>query len=66
MESKIKIHSIVIALSIFAFALIAVVEMPNIFENVLAQQPEEEQQVPEVEIGGEPIIEQQAPEEEEN
>ena len=39
-----KIHSIVITLSIFAFALIAVVEMPSTFENVLAQQREGNQE----------------------
>ena len=45
MESKIKIYSIVITLSIFVFALIAVGEIPNMFENVLAQQqPEGSQQ----------------------
>lgn len=37
-ESKIKIHFIVIILTIFVSALIAIVEIPNIFENVLAQQ----------------------------
>jgi hypothetical protein len=39
-----KIHLIVITLSIFAFALIAVVEMPSTFENVLAQQREGNQE----------------------
>src|SRR5918994_5108139 len=33
-----KIHLIVITLSIFVSALIAVVEMPNVFEYALAQQ----------------------------
>jgi hypothetical protein len=33
-------YSNVIILTIFVFTLIAVVEMPNIFENVFAQQPE--------------------------
>ena len=42
MESKISL--IVITLSIFVFGIIAVVEMPNIFENVLAQEPEGSQQ----------------------
>jgi hypothetical protein len=45
MKSKIKIHSIVIALSIFvSAALIIVAEIPNIFENVLAQQLEDSQE----------------------
>ena len=44
MESKIKIHSIVIILTIFVSALIAIVEIPNIFENVLAQQQLEDSQ----------------------
>jgi hypothetical protein len=45
MESKIKIHSIVIILSVFvSAALIAVAEMPNIFENVLSQQLEDSQE----------------------
>jgi hypothetical protein len=44
MESKIKIHSIVIILTIFVSVLIAIVEIPNIFENVLAQQQLEDSQ----------------------
>ena len=44
-ESKIKTYSIGIILSIFvSAALIAVVELPNIFENVLAQQLEDSQE----------------------
>ena len=43
MESKIKIHSIGIILLIFVSALITVVEMPNIFENVLAQLEDSQQ-----------------------
>jgi hypothetical protein len=39
-----RIYSIVVTLSIFVFALIAVVEMPSTFENVLTQQPEGSQQ----------------------
>jgi hypothetical protein len=45
MESKIKTYSIGIILSIFvSAALIAVVELPNIFENILAQQLEDSQE----------------------
>ena len=44
MESKIKIHSIVIILTIFVSALIAIVEISNIFKNVLAQQQIEDSQ----------------------
>jgi hypothetical protein len=45
MESKVKIYAIVITLSFFvSAALIAVVELPNIFENVLAQQLEDSQE----------------------
>jgi hypothetical protein len=44
MEPNIRIYSIVVTLSIFVFALIAVVEMPSTFENVLTQQPEGSQQ----------------------
>src|SRR5829696_6347472 len=52
MEFRIKIHSIVITLSIFVFALIAVVvEIPNTVENVLAQQPERSSQQSEEEEG---------------
>lgn len=43
MESKIKIYSIGIILLIFVSALIIVVEMPNIFENVLAQLEDSQQ-----------------------
>ena len=45
MESKVKIYAIVITLSFFvSAALIAVVEIPNIFKNVLAQQLEDSQE----------------------
>jgi hypothetical protein len=37
-----KTHSVGLILAVFVAALIAVVEIPNIFENVLAQQPEGE------------------------
>lgn len=44
MESKVKIYAIVITLYFFvSAALIAVVEIPNIFKNVLAQQLEDSQ-----------------------
>jgi hypothetical protein len=45
MKSKIKTYSIGIILSTFvSAALIAIVELPNIFENVLAQQLEVSQE----------------------
>jgi hypothetical protein len=45
MEPKVKIYAIVITLSFFvSAALIAVVEVPNTLENVLAQQLEDSQE----------------------
>ena len=45
MEPKVKIYVIVITLSFFvSAALIAVIEMPNIFKNVLTQQLEDSQE----------------------
>jgi hypothetical protein len=41
---SIKMYSNVIILTIFVSALIAIVEIPNIFENVIAQQQLEDNQ----------------------
>ena len=41
---KFKIYSIVFTLTIFVLVQMTILEIPNIFENVLAQQPLEDSQ----------------------